>query len=145
MPYKGEKFKDEHVDFIRQANVVMDAVQLSQTQAVIDTERQYGLSKSEIAAFEDYDADYALFVVVRASRASGGRHAVAFLSALALGVATQQLHDATFRVGLFDMRDGQLAYANFDPNALAELGNVTKASPKRWQKAIGYLLREFPL
>jgi hypothetical protein len=43
------------------------------------------------------------------------------------------------------MRDGQVAWANFDAEALGELSKPAEASNEAWQKSFVQLFRDFPL
>ena len=143
IPYGKSELTDNHVGILRQANVLMDAIELSQVKQGITSERIYAFGKGSLEDLKPFDADYALVTVLRANKASGGRTAVAILGAFA--GATIETNTAEFRVGLFDLRDGQLKWANFDPLALADIGNVISASEKAWEKAITHILVEIPL
>lgn len=142
VPYGDDGILDNHLDIIRDANVNMDAVQLSQGGGSIDAERKYALGRANKDMLTDYNADYLLVSVVRANVASAGRQAVAILGAI--GGVSFETSSAEFRVGLFDLRDGQLKWANFDPFALPDLGNLTKADAEDWQEAVAHLLVEIP-
>ncbi len=143
IPYDGADVSDDHLDVMRQANVMMDAVELAQAKQGIGSQRIYALGKGSREALRQYDADYVLVSVVRANQASGGRTAVAILGAVA-GVAVET-NAAEFRVGLFDLRDGQLKWANFDAQALPDIGNLVDASDADWSEAVAHLLTEMPL
>ena len=140
--YGQKTIADEHIDIMRQANVLMDAVELSQVRQGIG-ERIYAIDKSTLEKLTPFRAEYALVTVLRAELASGGRTAVAILSSIA-GVAVKT-NSAEFRVALFDLRDGQLKWANFDKAALAEVGNLVKANESGWEKAIAHILVGIPL
>ena len=143
VPYGHNELSDNHIGVLRQANVLMDAVQLSQVKQGIGSERIYAFGKGSLESLAPFDADYALVTVLRANKASGGRTAVAILGAIAGAAVTT--NTAEFRAGLFDLRDGQLKWANFDPAALAEIGNVVSANERAWEKAIAHILVEIPL
>ena len=145
VPYPSENLLDEHVEMLGQATVMMDAVELSQFRSRTSTGvgRVYSLSGESIEAIADIGADYVLVTELTSVIASTGRVAVAVLSAVA-GVDTVT-SSARFRVGLFDLRDGQIIWANNDRQALADIGNVVEASPQNWAGAIEHILSEFPL
>ena len=143
VPYEGG-LKDEHTGFIRQANVMLDAIQLSQGNAALGSGgRDYRISDSEREALLDLEANYALFIVLRQNRATAGRHVVALLGAVA--GAHVETSNAQFRSALIDLRDGQVKWANFDSLALNDIGDVLKASPEKWEKSIAHLMAGFPL
>ncbi len=143
IPYGYTEIQDEHVDVIRQANVMMDAVELAQVREGIGASRNYALGKGSLESLDGYPADYLMITVVRGNVATGGRVGVALLGAIA-GV-TVEMNSTQFRVGVFDLRDGQLKWANFDNDALAEVGNLVNANEDRWSNAVDHLLTEFPL
>ena len=143
VPYQQEQLKDEHIDVLRQATVMMDGVELSQRGGGIGSQRLYALSRDQIQKLTNFGADYLLVIALETEVASGGRQAVAFLGALA--GATVTTSSARFRATLFDLRDGQLAWANVDSSALADIGNVVKANDEKWEKAVSHILSEFPL
>lgn len=143
VPYEG-KLRDEHTGFIRQANVMLDAIQLSQGNAALGSGgRDYRISNSEREALLDLEANYALLIVLRQNRGTAGRHVVAFLGAVA--GAHVETSNAQFRSALIDLRDGQVKWANFDSVALNDIGDVLKASPEKWEKSIAHLMSGFPL
>jgi hypothetical protein len=143
VPYGDTKLSDEHIDVLRQATVMMDGVELSQKGGGIGSERLYALSRDQIQKLSGFGADYLLIVALRSEVASGGRQAVAVLGALA--GATVTTSSAQFRAAVFDLRDGQLTWANVDAAALADIGNVVKANDDKWEKAVNHILSEFPL
>ncbi|MXY90079.1 MAG: hypothetical protein F4Y89_05990 [Gammaproteobacteria bacterium] len=144
VPYPSESLLDEHVELIGQAAVMMDAIELSQYQGgATGVGRVYALSGDNIETISDIGADYVLVTELTSEVASTGRIAVAVLTAVA-GVYTET-SSAQFRVGLFDLRDGQIIWANNDRQALADIGNVVEASPQAWAGAIEHILSEFPL
>ncbi len=145
VPYPSEALLDEHVALLGQAAVMMDAIELSQYQGGTSTGvgRVYSLSGDSMEAISDIGADYVLVSELTSEVASTGRIAVAVLAAVA-GVSAET-SSAQFRVGLFDLRDGQIIWANNDRQALADIGNVVDASPQNWTGAIEHILSEFPL
>ena len=78
-------------------------------------------------------ADYLTITNIRAITPSGGRQAVAVLSAIA-GVSVQT-SEARFRVAIFDLRDGQCAWANFDPYALPD-GKWLRGDDEDWAENV---------
>ena len=60
------------------------------------------------------------------------------------GVSLESL-SMQFRSALVDLGYGHVKGANFDDAALQDVGGLLQASQKRWEKAIGHLLRDFPL
>lgn len=145
--YPSERIVDEHIDVLRQANVMMDALELSQQQGEgttgIGGDRLYALGKGSRDQLSGFGADYVLITSLRTEVASGGRQALAVLSALG-GVAIST-SSARFRAGIFDLRDGQVTWANFDLEALSDIGNVVKADREEWSRAVQHILSEFPL
>jgi len=143
IPYGLENLSDEDVDLIRQANINLDAIELAQARGSMPGTREYSISDNLIAPLEKYDADYAIFAMIRSSHATGGRVAVAIIAGIGgVPVATGS---ASYRVALFDLRDGQVAWANFDPVALGGLGNPAEASNEQWQRSFETLFQDFPL
>jgi len=143
IPYGRDGLSDEDIDLIRQANINLDAIELAQARGAMPGTREYALSENLIETLEGYDADYALFAMVRSSHATGGRMAVAIIASI--GGVPVSTGSASYRVALFDLRDGQVAWANFDPVALGGLGNPAEASNEQWQRSFETLFQEFPL
>jgi hypothetical protein len=141
--YEGEVLADRDVDVIRQANVNLDAIELAQVRGTMPGLRSYALTPELLENMEKYEADYAAFVMLRASQASGGRVAVGLLAAV--GGISLEMGNASYRVAIFDLRDGQVTWANFDAEALGVLGNPAEASSEAWQKSFESLFRDFPL
>ena len=143
VPYEAESTVDAHLDLVREANTVMDSIELSQSASGgIGSSRNLSLSESARSSLAGFGADYVTFTVLRATTPSGGRQAVAVLAAIG-GVAVQTA-DAKFRVAVFDLRDGQCIWANFDPLALPD-GKWLKADEDEWLKNIEHMYQEFPL
>ena len=144
VPYPHEEILDEHMNAIRQAAVMMDAVELSQVGgSSVGGTRVYALGAGTIETLSTFGANYVLVTELNSEVASGGRVAVAVLGALA-GVSTT-MSSAQFRVGLFDLRDGQIIWANNDRQALADIGNVVQTDSAGWSTAVEHILSEFPL
>ena len=141
--YSADTISDEDIDIIRQANINLDAIELAQVRGVMPGAREYALTSELVNNLIEYNADYAAFITLRASQASGGRIAVGILAAI--GGISIEMDSASYRVALFDLRDGQVAWANFDPLALDALGNPADADNEKWQKSFEQLFREFPL
>ncbi len=106
-------------------------------------DRDYVLGETERSGFKEFDTDYALLVVLRANRASGGRIATAVLASMA-GVAIET-SSMQFRSALIDLRNGHVKWANFDDSALQDVGDLLEASDSKWNRAIAHLLSDFPL
>jgi hypothetical protein len=143
VPYKAKVIRDEHIDVLRQAMVMMDGVEFSQRGGGIGSDRFYALSSDSKEKLEAFGADFVLIVALRSEVASGGRQAVAILGALA--GATVTTSSAQFRAAIFDLRDGQLSWANFDAAALSDIGNVVNAGGEKWGVAVNHILSGFPL
>lgn len=148
----GETLRDQDVDAIRQINVLLDAIELSQLKAAGATsrgtssmggDRDYVLGESERGGMREFGTDYALLMVLRANRASGGRIATAVLASVA-GIP-METSSIRFRSALIDLRDGHVKWANFDDSALQDVGDLLKASEKKWSSAVDHLLSDFPL
>ena len=141
VPYGSNEVKDEHMDILRQAGVMMDGAQITGGS----TKRFYALGKSSIDALKSYDADYVFFTELDATTSTSGKIALDILLA-GFGVGSTDTFGTTvFRVGLFDMRDGQILYSNFDPNAINVIGNLSKADQEKMNEAITHIMAEFPL
>ena len=139
----GEDLHDQDVGVIRQLNTLADAIELSQAAPNIGGARVYQLGSAETARLQEFGTDYALLVVLKANRATGGRVATAVLASFA-GAAIET-NSAQFRSLLVDVRDGHVKWANFDRQALTEIGDPIKAREDKWRKAVDHLLSEFPL
>ena len=143
IPYGTVTTLDAHLDLVREANTVMDSIELSQSASGgISSSRNLSLSQSARASLAEFDADYVTFTVLRSFAPSGGRQAVAVLAAIG-GVAIQT-SGAKFRVAVFDLRDGQCVWANFDPMALPD-GKWVNADNDEWLENIQHMYQEFPL
>lgn len=141
VPYGSGEVKDEHMDILRQAGVMMDGAQMTRGS----TERFYALGKTSIDGLKSYDADYVFFTELSATTSTSGKIALDILLA-AVGVGSTDTFGTTvFRVGLFDMRDGQILYTNFDPNAVNDIGNLSKADQEKMNQAVIHIMAEFPL
>lgn len=88
---------------------------------------------------EDYGAQYALFVHMRDSYASGGRVAVIILAAALLGVTVSGGMQLGF-ASLVDLESGNVLWFN---RLISEIGDLRTPEPA--QKAVKQLLAEFPL
>jgi len=141
--YGQNSLSDSHIYLLRQGTVMMDGVELSQRGGGIGSRRFYALSEGQIKKLSSFGVNYLLIVALTAEVASGGRQAVAILSALA--GTTVSTSSSQFRAAIFDLRDGQLAWANMDTASLGDLGNVVKADREEWGKAVEHILKEFPL
>ena len=143
--YDHDAIADEDLDIIRQANVNLDAIQLAQQGGAMAGIREYALAPELTRNLEEYDADYAVFVMLRARQASAGRTATRVIGGLMGGQVTvggNAIPDA-YRVALIDLRDGQFVWANIDPRQ--ELGNPGEADIERWLGSFEMLFRGFPL
>jgi hypothetical protein len=136
--YETKEIQDEHIDIFRQSAVLMDAI-----EGGARADRVYSISENSLQSLSMYDSNYILITEYKGERASGGRQAVAILSAMA-GIATTT-STSTFRVGLFDLRDGQLRWFNVDPEAQTDIGDVLNASEEKWTAVVDHLLKDFPL
>ena len=139
----GDALRDEDMAVVRQVNVLLDAIELSQLQTTIGGDRDYILGENERVRLREHNAEYALLIAFRANRATAGRVITAVLAGMG-GVALST-SDAQFRAALIDLRDGHVKWANFDPEALTDIGDLTKASADKWRAAVRHLLNEFPL
>lgn len=144
IPYRSDALLDRHVDLARRTNTALDAVQLAlayralPSHSIPESEREYSLSGYERLRAE-YNADYALYISLRANLASSGREVLALLAAM--GGIPMQISDAIYRVALFDLRDGKLLYANLDPGARIDVDD----SDEDWLEFAQEMLTEFPL
>ena len=69
--------------------------------------------------------------------------ATAVLAAIA-GVP-METSSMQFRSALIDLRDGHVKWANFDDDALQDVGDLLDASESKWSSAVEHLLSDFPL
>ena len=139
--YASDAIEDEDLDIIRQANINLDAIQLAQQGDAMPGMREYALTPELTRSLEEYGADYAVFVMLRARQASAGRTAARILRN---PISIESIPDA-YRVALFDLRDGQVVWANMDPAAYRGLGNPGEADTGRWLRSFETLFRGFPL
>ena len=142
IPYGSNSFSDSHLDLVRESNTVMDSIELSQSaRGSIGSSRNFSLSESARESLAEFGAQYATFTIFRAVTPSGGRQAVAVIAALG-GVAIQT-SEAKFRVAVFDLRDGQCIWANFDPDALPD-GRWANADEEQWIKNTEHMYQGIP-
>ena len=138
VPYQNEEILDDHVNALRQSAILMDAI-----ESGARSDRVYSLSEDSISKFNSYNSNYLLITELKAERASAGRQMVSLLSAVG-GIYTTT-NTSTFRVGLFDLRDGQLRWFNLDPEAYTDIGNIIDADEEKWLEVTEHLMKEFPL
>ena len=135
---------DEEYAMRQSINLVLDSVELALTKGAIGDPRAYVISRDHADRIAGATgADYALALAFRANRSSGGRRAVGMLTALA-GVSID-MDSTQFRVALIDLRDGHVKWANFDTGAILDSDNPDSTSERRWRRAVGLLMSEFPL
>ena len=142
VPYGADTLTDQDLAIIRQANVNLHAIQLAQAGGQMAGVREYALSPELLRSLEGYEADYAVFVMMRARKASAGRTAVRILTR---GPLSFEVLYGSYRAALFDLRDGQIVWANMDPQASSGLGNPANADTGRWLNSFETLFRKFPL
>lgn len=142
IPYGSDSFSDAHLELVRESNTVMDSIELSQSaKSSLGSSRNLSLSESARETLAQFGAQYATFTIFRAVTPSGGRQAVAVIAALG-GVAVQT-SEAKFRVAVFDLRDGQCIWANFDPDALPD-GRWANADEEQWIKNTEHMYQGIP-
>jgi len=142
----GETLADEDMNAIRQVNVLLDAIELSQIQKTIGGDRDYVVGEAEKSRLQAHGAQYALLIVLRAERATAGRVAAAVLTGIASwGTATVSTSSLVFRSVLIDLSDGHIKWANFDAEALQDIGDLLTAKPRKWEKGVDHILSGFPL
>ena len=152
----GHDIEDSDVDAIRQVNVMLDAIELNRLKGLADMrqvgvtaiggDRDYSLGEEEQDRFRSFGTDYALYVVLRANRASSGRVITTVLAEVAtLGLSGMDASTMQFRSALIDLRDGHIKWANFDSEALSDVGDLLSAKHRRWRRAVDHLLNGFPL
>ena len=139
----GTDLHDQDLAAIRQINTLADAIELSRAAQSLGGGRVYQLGSAENARLREHEVDYVLLVVLKANRASAGRHATAVLGAMFGAVV--ETDSAQFRSILIDLRDGHVKWANFDRDALWELGDPLNADQEKWREAVNHLLTDFPL
>lgn len=132
---------DDEYTMWQSINLVLDAVELATIKGSIGDARSYVMDKTQRDRVRDATgADYALALVFRANRSSGGRIA---LSMLAMGA--MEHNRARFRCALIDLRDGHVKWANFDTNDAVSTIDPASTSEREWRKAVDVLMNEFPL
>ena len=144
----GESLADEDMTMVRQLNTQLDAIELRLLKekfrmTSLGGDRDYFLNENEIGHLQSHDKAYLLMVVLKANRATSGRVVTAVLASFA--GASIETNSLQFRSALIDLRDGHVKWANFDDQALTELGDVLNADEKKWARAVEHLLRDFPL
>lgn len=143
VPYPAQEVADDHLDVVRLANVTLDAIELALINEAGGSDRLYSIGEGPLSTLTGLDADYLMVVMLHANLATGGRKAVAAMTSV-LGELIDT-KSAEFRIALFDMRDGQLKWANLDPWALPNIGTLVDADEEEWSKAINYIMSEMPL
>lgn len=143
--YASDAIADEDLDIIRQANINLDAIQLAQQGDAMPGMREYALTPELTRSLEEYGADYAVFVMLRARQASAGRTAARAIGGILTNTISIEAIPDAYRVALFDLRDGQVVWANMDPAAYRGLGNPGEADTGRWLRSFETLFRGFPL
>lgn len=144
----GDSVADGDIAMIRQLNTQLDAIELRLLKerlgmTSLGGDRDYFIGESEMGQLRNHDKAYVLMVVLKANRATSGRMVTAVLASFA-GAAIET-NSLQFRSALIDLRDGHVKWANFDDQALAEVGDVLNADEKKWARAVEHLLRDFPL
>ena len=144
----GESLADRDIGMIRQLNTQLDAIELRLLKeklgmASLGGDRDYFVGESETEHLQNHNKAYLLMVVLKANRATSGRVVTAVLASFS-GAAIET-NSLQFRSALIDLRDGHVKWANFDDQALAEVGDVLNADEKKWARAVEHLLRDLPL
>ena len=136
--------EDDEYAMWQSINLTLDAVELAMLKGSIGDSRAYVMDKAQRErVVESTGADYALALVFRSNRSSGGRIATSLLVGLA-GVSMEH-NRARFRCALIDLRDGHVKWANFDANDAMVSFNPDSDSEKQWRKVADFLMSEFPL
>ena len=129
-------------DIARQANINLDAIETAQINpAAATSRREYALTSKRLDDLKEYQADYALFVMLRYTRTAAG---APIGIPLMEGEFALPRGAAAYRAALFDLRGGQLTWANFTPHALAQLPPA-QAIPAHWHWSFPPLFAKFPL
>ncbi len=136
--YGADTLRDEHVSIVRQAAVIVDAT--NQSNQTIKTSRYYGLGKESLNALSSYGADYALLVEYSETLSSTGKKVMAAL----VGGNSNTVY--SYRVALFDLRDGQLVWSHDKPintgsifSSFVDRGDVVQGN------RIRQMMTKFPL
>ena len=147
VPYASESdagldFKSEHVQLVKLHDAVGGTIilhTLAETTA-LPTKKTFDWSLGSGARVlaDEYNADYALFVTMRDSFASGGRAALIVFGAI-LGVGIRGGSQYGF-ASLVDLRTGEIVWFN---QLASGTGDLRK--PESAQGACRQLLTEFPL
>lgn len=132
---------DDEYTMRQSINLVLDAVELATVKGAIGDARTYTMDATQRDRVrEATGADYALAVVFRANRSSGGRLVLEFFAGGAM-----ESHRLRFRSALIDLRDGHVKWANFDANQAVSNVNPASTQEKRWRQMVDILLSELPL
>lgn len=141
-PQGGGDVMHPHVQLVKLHQAVGSAIithkfipvlQLPNKENVFDWTLGNGVTRLR----DEYDADYAMFVFVRDSYASGGR-AVAIVLAAVLGVAIPGGQQVGF-ASLVDLRSGELVWFNLLARGHGDLRTETEA-----KETMSVLLTDLP-
>lgn len=146
VPYASEAavdFKSEHVQLVKLHDVVGGTIVMHNllpptTSLPTKTAFDWSLGSGTRVLADEYGADYALFVTMRDSFASGGRAALIVFGAI-LGVGIPGGSQYGF-ASLVDLRSGEIVWFN---QLASGTGDLRK--PESAQAACRQLLTEFPL
>jgi len=145
IPYGAKDLKDSHAGVVKQAGVISDAADLARKGKVSSRNRFYALGQGSLAALEEYGADYALFVEYSEISPSDGS---VLMGLVAGGVPNSHI---TYRLALFDLRDGQLVWSSSEPDRLTPISGQQRIPPlkgasKEWVKRkMALKMVDFPL
>jgi hypothetical protein len=137
VPYKSETLLDGHVSLVQQAEVIIDATESRRSSQ----NRFYALSQDSINLLKGYDADYVLLSNYSLMKPSSE---AAVLSIL-VGYADPYSYES-YSMSLFDLRDGQLVWYNYQPMVSIGYTSGIKSHNVEWRKkTLNKIMSDFPL
>ena len=137
IPYGSNEILDEHIPIVQQAEVVVDATQSKRSSS----NRFYSLSRDSLDLLSSYNAQYVLLSDYSLVQPSSG----AVLVSLLVGYVDRDTYES-YSMSLFDLRDGQLVWSNYQP--LISIGmssGLMFSKAKSRDKVFTRIMKDFPL
>lgn len=136
VPYKSKTISDEHIPLVQQAEVIIDATQSKRSSQ----NRFYALSQDSINLLKNYDADYVLLSDYGLIKPTSE----AVLVSLLVGYVNRDTWES-YSMSLFDLRDGQLVWYNYQPSVSIGAASGLKSRTKEWRlKTLNKIMSDFP-
>ena len=137
IPYESNKIIDEHISIVQQAEVVVDATQSKRTSG----NRFYSLSQDSLDLLSSYNAQYVLISDYSLVQPSSG----AVLVSLLVGYVDRDTYES-YSMSLFDLRDGQLVWSNYQPLISIGMNSGLMSSKAEYRgKVFTKIMTDFPL